>query len=85
MTRKTRRTRNGQREKLCGGEVSWDGRKSDEYGLKERTIRTLEVWVRANLCTDDCGQGTNELVAALKAKAEKAGHKNVTVRECWDC
>lgn len=76
------RTRNGQHQALFGGYVSWDSRTKDEFGYPLRIRKELRVWLRSNLADDDCGPGTDELVAALKAKAG-ANKQNVEVSESW--
>ena len=78
----TTRLRNGVREALFGGYVGWDLRVKDpRNGMPKRVRKEVRVWLRADLTEDDCGAGTNELVAALKAKVGDKPY--LEVYECW--
>jgi len=77
---RTTRVRNGVREALFGGYVSWDGRKNF-CGYRQRTTKEIRVWGPAAIDDTDCGAGTDLVVSLLKAKAGK--RRNVEVVESW--
>lgn len=72
-------------EVLCGGYVSYDTRKKDDWGFPIRTEIEVYVKMPAEGYYDDCGYWTNLLVKALEAKVAKKfkTNRNVECRECW--
>jgi hypothetical protein len=85
MVKQRTRTKEGKHQVLCGGYVSWDLRRKDDYGYPLRRTKEVHVWMPAEGDYSDCGYWTNKLVSALKKTAEKHGKKNVEVSECWQC
>jgi len=78
-TQKLRKTINGQRMKKVAGYAVWYNRS------EQRRERCVSAWVSIETECDDCGSGTDSVVAALLAAARKLTTRDVKVRECWEC